>query len=80
MQLLYVLVNIVLIINVSMLQWLREEFTSYMTTWKESVEARPGYTDQQKQRNLLSDLTLEGISITGIYLNKLKCCINSASE
>jgi len=52
MQLLYVLVNIVLIINVSMLQWLREEFTSYMTTWKESVEARPSYIDQQKQRNL----------------------------
>jgi len=37
-----------------------------MKNWKESVEARQGYSDQQKQRNLLSDLTQEGISITGV--------------
>jgi len=39
-----------------------------MKNWKESVQARQGYTDQQKQRNLLSDLTQEGISITGTEL------------
>ena len=38
-----------------------------MDMWKESVEAREGWTPQQKQRNLLSDLTLEGISITGMF-------------
>jgi len=37
-----------------------------MDSWKASVEARVGYTAQQKQRNLLSDLTMEGISITGV--------------
>ena len=37
--------------GVPMLQCLREEFISYMKTWKESVEARPGYTEQQEQRN-----------------------------
>jgi len=36
-----------------------------MDNWKTSVEARVGYTAQQKQHNLLSDLTMEGISITG---------------
>ena len=46
-------------------QWLRDEFMGYMNDWKESVEKRVGYTPQQKQQNLLSELTREGISITG---------------
>ena len=46
-------------------QWLRDEFMGYMNKWKESVNNREGYTPQQKQQNLLSDLTQEGISITG---------------
>ena len=46
-------------------QWLRDEFMGYMNNWKESVNNREGYTPQQKQQNLLSDLTQEGISITG---------------
>ncbi|XP_065883726.1 uncharacterized protein [Dysidea avara] len=46
------------------LKWLSDDFTSYMNTWKTSVEAREGYTAQQKQRNLLSELTMEGIQIT----------------
>ena len=40
-----------------------------MDNWKTSVEARVGYTAQQKQRNLLSELTMEGISITGMGLS-----------
>jgi len=39
-----------------------------MDTWKASVEAREGYTAQQKQRHLLSELTMEGISITGMVI------------
>jgi len=37
-----------------------------MNDWKESVKNRSGYTPQQKQHNLLSNLTQEGISITGV--------------
>ena len=48
-------------------QWLSDDFTSYLDQWKGSVEARKGYSDAQKQRNLLSDLTSEGISLTGMY-------------
>ena len=32
------------------------------------MEAREGYTAQQKQRNLLSELTMEGIQITGMFI------------
>ena len=46
-------------------QWLRDEFMAYINNWKESVNNREGYTPQQQQQNLLSDLTQEGISITG---------------
>jgi len=54
----------------SLAQWLSEDFTSYM---EKSVEARQGYSDQQKQRNLISDLTLEGISITGMLYIDFYC-------
>jgi len=37
-----------------------------MNTWKASVEASEGYTAQNKQRHLLSELAMEGISITGM--------------
>ena len=37
-----------------------------MNEWKKSVETHEGYTAKQTQRNVLSELTLEGISITGM--------------
>ena len=38
-----------------------------MNEWKKSVKTREGYTAKQAQCNLLSELTLEGISITGMF-------------
>ena len=47
-------------------QWLSDDFTSYLDRCKVSVDARKGYGDAQKQRDVLGDLTSEGISLTGI--------------
>ncbi|XP_065906892.1 uncharacterized protein [Dysidea avara] len=42
-----------------------KELVCYLDQWKASVEGRPGFDDDQKQRMLLSATTENGIRITG---------------
>lgn len=49
-------------------QWLEEDFLGYLQSWKESVEARHGYSDALKKRMQLSIETLQGIHRTGSNL------------
>ena len=43
-----------------------KELVCYLDQWKASVEGRPGFDDDQKQRMLLSATTENGIRITGV--------------
>ena len=52
-------------------QWLEEEFLSYLEEWKGSVAGRPGFTAAQKQKMLLSPATLLGLQMSGIYVHTL---------
>ena len=45
-----------------------KELVCYLDQWKASVEGRPGFDDDQKQRMLLSATTENGIRITGVCL------------
>ena len=50
------------------LQWLKEEFLPYLEGWKKSVQERKGFSDGEKKKMQLSDETLLGLEMTGIYL------------
>ena len=43
-----------------------KELVCYLDQWKASVEGRPGFDNDQKQRMLLSATTENGIRITGV--------------
>ena len=43
-----------------------KELLHYLDQWKATVESRPGFDDDQKQRMLLSAATDNGIRITGV--------------
>ena len=47
-----------------MFQWLEDTFLPYLKEWEDSVAARPGFTDAQKKRMLLSEETLDGLRVT----------------
>lgn len=49
------------------LQWLEEDFLGYLNEWEASVNAREGISDAEKASMLLSQETLEGLHITGLY-------------
>ena len=50
------------------LQWLLEEFLPYLDSWETSVMERPGFTDVEKKKMLLSQPTLDGLRMTGMYV------------
>ena len=39
----------------------------YLDDWEKNVNERAGYTDEQKQRMLLSQQTMLGLRMTGRY-------------
>lgn len=47
------------------LQWLKEDFLSYLDKWSSSVKARKGFTKSEKAIMTLSKETLQGLKITG---------------
>ena len=51
------------------LQWLSEDFLSYLNEWEESVEAREDVDDAEKAVMLLSAQTSYGLKMTGILNN-----------
>lgn len=48
------------------MQWLEEEFLTYLSEWETSVQEREGFSKLEKKAMLLSSETLLGIRITGI--------------
>lgn len=48
------------------LQWLSEDFLSYLSEWEESVEAREDVDDAEKAIMLLNTQTSYGLKMTGI--------------
>ncbi len=50
-----------------LLQWLEEKFLPYLDKWESSVEERKGFKRAQKNRTLISSVTLTGLRITGRF-------------
>ena len=48
------------------MQWLSEDFLSYLSEWEESVEAREDVDDAEKAIMLLNTQTSYGLKMTGI--------------
>ena len=48
------------------MQWLKEDFLSYLKEWQTSIEQRKGFTKAQKQTMCLSKETLLGLRMTGV--------------
>ena len=55
------------------IQWLEGDFLSYLKSWEDSVEKRPNFKKAEKNRMLLSDVTLEGIRMTGKNVATRSC-------
>ena len=51
--------------NVITLQWLRGVFLAYLDAWEKSVDERPGFSEEEKKRMLLSSETRLGLRMTG---------------
>ena len=45
-----------------------EEFLPYLDYWETSVMERPGFTDMEKKKMLLSQPTLDGLRMTDMYI------------
>lgn len=50
------------------LQWLENDFLGFLSRWNESVQQQMNCTPAQKQTMLLSQQTMEGIQMTGMYM------------
>lgn len=59
------------------LQWLQDDFLSYLDQWEDSVEKRGEFTKKQKEMMLLSSETRTGLKLTGKLLIKLSTLLNS---
>ena len=44
---------------------LEQDFLGYLDSWEKDVNAREGFTADEKKRMLLSQETIEGLQITG---------------
>lgn len=53
------------------MQWLETEFLGYLNEWDSSVKGRTGFTAAERKRMCLSDETLEGLRVTGIYIQEV---------
>ena len=49
------------------LQWLENDFLGYLREWEESVEKRDGYSKDDKRRMTLSQETMRGLRMTGMF-------------
>ena len=47
------------------LQWLNDVFLKYLEDWSKEVAQRENFTAAQKQKMMLSQVTLKGLFITG---------------
>ena len=54
-------------VSFSLVQWLEETFLPYLDAWKKSVEAREGFSKEQKNRMLLSRDTRLSLCMTSKY-------------
>lgn len=50
------------------MQWLEEDFLSYLDEWERSVETRKELSASEKSKLTISRETLEGLRITGMLL------------
>ena len=53
--------------DVVALQWLRDVFLPYLDNWEKSVDERPGFSRDEKNRMLLTPATRLGLRITSKY-------------
>ena len=49
------------------IQWLETKFLGYLDEWDRSVKGRTGFTAAERKKMRLSDETLEGLRVTGIW-------------
>lgn len=52
--------------ELTILQWLKEDFLGYLDKWSNSVDKIPGIDPQQKVKMKLSHQTIEGLHMTGM--------------
>ena len=50
-------------------QWLQNDFLTYLTEWDEEVAAIPGLKRSEMQKLCLSKETMAGLKITGVQNN-----------
>ena len=48
-----------------LLQFLSEEFLAYFQSWRDSVAAREGFTNAEKNKMFLTQQSYEGLQTTG---------------
>ena len=53
-------------IELTILQWLKEDFLGYLDKWSNSVDSIPDIDPKQKARTKLSHQTIEGLHMTGM--------------
>ena len=46
-------------------QFLEDEFLNHFHRWREAVEAREGFSKQEKSRMFMSKQSYEGVQVTG---------------
>lgn len=51
------------------IQWLQNDFLTYLTEWEEEVAAIPGLKRSEMQKLCLSKETMAGLKITGVQNN-----------
>ena len=59
--------TIILIVCSMHLQWLENDFLGYLREWEEGVEKRDGYSKDDKRRMTLSQETMRGLRMTGMF-------------
>lgn len=47
--------------------WLERDFLGYLDEWHASVQSRSGFTLAERKKMELSDETLSGLKLTGVY-------------
>ena len=53
--------------NPHIMQWLERDFLGYLDEWHASVQSRSGFTLAERKKMELSDETLSGLKLTGVY-------------
>lgn len=66
--------------KVLFLQWLENDFLSYLAEWEESVATRSDMSLAERKKMCLSRETLEGLRLTGVFSMMCSTCTSVTHE